>query len=501
MESQSHGQTVKRVVIAGGGTAGWIVAAALSRQLGPLLEITLVESDEIGTVGVGEATIPTHRIFHHVLGIDERAFMRATKATFKLGIQFENWGGIGDRYIHSFGVVGRSTWMADFHHIWLQAREQGIAGDLGDYCFELKAAEAGRFATSDTSRINYAYHLDASLYAGFLRQFAEGYGTKRIEGLIQSVDQDSETGFITALVLDSGQRIEGDLFIDCTGFRALLIDKTLKAGFEDWTHWLPTDRALAVQTEATEPAPPYTKAIAHDAGWRWKIPLQHRVGNGLVYSSQHLSDEAAHARLIGEIDGAALTEPRVIRYRTGRRDKVWVKNCVSIGLSSGFVEPLESTSIHLIQIYASRLVQMFPFHGFSPALSARYNDMARTELERIRDFIVLHYNLTERTDSEFWRTMASMDIPDTLRNRIDLFRETGLAYQEKVELFQVDSWLQVMMGQRLYPQGRHHLGRLMKPEEMTLALNGLKSRVLNAVAQLPSHQAFLEDYLGASMTA
>lgn len=501
MDADSNGQVVKRVVIAGGGTAGWIVAAALSRQLGPLLDITLVESDEIGTVGVGEATIPTHRVFHHLLGIDERAFMRATKATFKLGIQFENWGGIGDRYIHSFGTVGRSTWMADFHHIWLQAREMGLAGELGDYCLELKAAEAARFATSDTSRINYAYHLDASLYAGFLRQFAEGYGAKRVEGLIENVDQDGESGFIKALVLQSGERIEGDLFIDCTGFRGLLIDKTLKTGFTDWSHWLPTDRALAVQTEATGPAMPYTRAVAHDAGWRWQIPLQHRVGNGLVYSSAHLSDDEAHTRLMGSIDGKALIEPRVIRYRTGRREKVWVKNCVSIGLSSGFVEPLESTSIHLIQIYASRLVQMFPFHGFSEALSTRFNDMAHVELERIRDFIILHYNLTERNDSDFWRQMSSMDIPDSLRNRIELFRDTGLAYQEKVELFQVDSWLQVMMGQRLFPQGRHHLGRLMKREEMQMALNGLKSRVANGVAQLPSHQAFLEQYLGDSVTA
>jgi tryptophan 7-halogenase len=501
MNSNTNGQTVKRVVIAGGGTAGWIVAAALSRLLGPLIDVTLIESDEIGTVGVGEATIPTHRIFHHLLGIDERAFMRATKATFKLGIQFENWGAIDDRYFHSFGVVGRSTWMGDFHHIWLQARELGLAGELGDYCLELKAAEAGRFATSDSSRINYAYHLDANLYAGFLRTFAEGFGTKRIEGLIESVDQDGETGFITALVLKSGERIEGDLFIDCTGFRALLIDKTLKTGFSDWTHWLPTDRALAVQTEATGPAPPYTRAVAHDAGWRWQIPLQHRVGNGLVYSSAHLSDDAAHARLMGEISGPALTEPRVIRYRTGRRDKVWVKNCISIGLSSGFVEPLESTSIHLIQIYASRLVQMFPFHGFSEALATRFNDIARIELERIRDFIVLHYNLTERNDSGFWRQMASMEIPDSLRNRIELFRDTGLAYQEKVELFQVDSWLQVMMGQRLHPEGRHHLGRLMKPGELEMALNGLKSRVTKAVEQLPSHQTFLDQYLGDTMMA
>ena len=494
-------QSVRKVVIAGGGTAGWIVAAALSRQLGPLLDITLVESDEIGTVGVGESTIPTHRTFHHLLGIDERAFMRATQATFKLGISFENWGEIGDRYFHSFGAVGKSTWMADFHHIWLQAREMGLARELGDYCLELKAAEAGKFATSEQSRINFAYHLDASLYAGFLRQFAESFGAKRIEGLIETVDQDSETGNITALVLQNGERIEGDLFVDCTGFRALLIGKTLDTGFENWTRWLPTDRALAVQTESTGPALPFTRAIAHDAGWRWRIPLQHRVGNGLVYCGANLSDDEAHARLLAGIEGEPLTEPRLIRYRTGRRDKVWVKNCVSIGLSSGFVEPLESTSIHLIQIHAMRLVQMFPFHGLSPALTRRFNDLARVELEQIRDFIVLHYNLTERTDSAFWRERAAMDIPDTLRSRLDLFRDTGLVSQEKSELFQVDSWLQVMMGQRLQPQGRHHLGRLMSRDQMQTALNGLSTNIANAVARLPTHQDFLDQYLGEAVVS
>ncbi|KCZ93353.1 tryptophan halogenase [Hyphomonas johnsonii MHS-2] len=500
-EPAVNDQVVKKVVIAGGGTAGWIVAAALSRQLGPLIDITLVESDDIGTVGVGESTIPTHRTFHHLLGIDEREFMRATQATFKLGISFEGWGEIGDHYFHSFGMVGKSTWMADFHHIWLQAREMGLAGELGDYCLELKAAQAGKFATSEKSQINFAYHLDAGVYAGFLRKLAEAYGTKRIEGLIETVEQDGETGNITTLVLRSGERIDGDLFIDCTGFRAMLIGKTLNTGFEDWTQWLPTDRALAVQTESTGPALPYTRAIAHDAGWRWRIPLQHRVGNGLVYCGENLSDDEARARLLAELDSEPLTEPRLIRYRTGRRDNIWVKNCVSIGLSSGFVEPLESTSIHLIQIHAMRLVQMFPFHGISEALSRRYNHLARIELEQIRDFIVLHYKLTERTDSVFWRDRAAMPIPDSLRNRIELFRDTGLIHQEKSELFQVDSWLQVMMGQRLQPQGRHHLGRLMSTEQMQIALNGLRANVARGVDRMPLHQDFLNSYLGEPVGA
>jgi tryptophan halogenase len=487
-------QVVKKVVIAGGGTAGWMAAAALSKQLGPLLDITLVESDEIGTVGVGESTIPTARSFNALLGIDEPAFMRATQATFKLGISFEDWGGIGDRYIHSFGQVGKSTWMGSFHHFWLQARAEGFGGDLGDYCFELKAAQAGKFFTDAESSLNYAYHLDATLYGGFLRRMSEALGVKRVEGKIATVDQNAESGLIEALVMESGLRIEGDLFIDCTGFRGLLIEQTLKAGYEDWSHWLPTNSALAVQTRSTGPAAPYTRAIAHEAGWRWRIPLQHRVGNGLVYCSDYMSDDAARQRLMDQIEGEALTEPRVIRYRTGRRRKTWSKNCVALGLASGFVEPLESTSIHLIMIGVTRLMQLFPFNGFDEALIARYNRQAEDELEKIRDFIILHYKLTERTDSPFWNRCRTMDIPDALAHRIALFREAAQAYQAPGELFQVDSWLQVMLGQRLEPRGHHHMGRLMPPEQLRQALGDLKSNIARAVDRMPSHQAFVDSY-------
>jgi tryptophan halogenase len=493
-----QGQIVRRVVIAGGGTAGWVVAAALARLLGPLLDITLVESDEIGTVGVGESTIPTARTFHHLLAIDEREFMRDTQSSFKLGIAFENWGAIGDRYIHSFGQIGKSTWMGDFQHLWLQARAAGFAGDLGDYCFELRAAEAGKFATSDKANINYAYHLDASAYARFLRRFSEPLGVKRVEGKITGVAQHQETGFIEALLLESGDRLEGDLLIDCTGFRGLLIEQTLEAGYEDWSHWLPTDSGLAVQTRSVGPAIPLTRAIAHDAGWQWRIPLQHRVGNGLVYCSEYLSDDAARARLIAGIEGEMLIEPRLIRYKTGRRRKVWDKNCIAFGLSSGFVEPLESTSIHLIMIGATRLAQMFPFGGFNDALIDRYNELARKELEGIRDFIILHYKLTERDDSPFWRRCREMEIPESLARRIALFRDNALAWQDSDDLFRVDSWVQVMLGQRLEPRAYHRMGELMQPEQLRQALDDLRSNIAKAVAGMPPHQAFLENYCGAA---
>ena len=487
-------QTIRKVVVAGGGTAGWMAAAALARQLGALLEITLVESEDIGTVGVGESTIPTARTFNALLGIDEAEFMRATQATFKLGISFEHWGGIGDRYIHSFGQVGKSTWMGGFHHFWLQARAQGFGGDLGDYCLELKAAEQNRFLTGEDGPLNYAYHLDAGLYGRFLRGMAEVDGVRRVEGKIASVRQRETDGFVEALVMESGQVVEGDLFVDCTGFRGLLIEQTLKAGFEDWGHWLPTNSALAVQTRSIEPAVPYTRAIAHKGGWRWKIPLQHRVGNGLVYCSDFMSDDEAHALLQSEIEGETLIPPRLIRYRTGRRRKTWDKNVVALGLASGFVEPLESTSIHLIMIGVTRLMQLFPFGGVSQAAVDRYNRQADDELEKIRDFIILHYKLTERTDSPFWDRVRTMDIPDSLAHRIELFRQSAQVFQAPGELFQVDSWLQVMLGQRLTPQSFHQMGRLMPPQQLKQALEDLKRNIAGAVSRLPQHQAFLDAY-------
>jgi len=492
------GQVVRKVVIAGGGTAGWLAAAALAKQLGGLLDITLVESDEIGTIGVGESTIPTVRAFHSLLGVDEREFMRATQSSFKLGIAFENWGRIGDRYLHSFGTLGRSTWMADFHHFWLQARADGVAGDIGDYCLEFQAAETNRFATDENAQINYAYHLDATLYARFLRARSEADGVRRVEGKIAKIAQDPETGFIQSVTLESGEIISGDLFIDCTGFRALLIEQTLQTGYEDWGHWLATDSAYAVQTESVGPAVPYTRAIAHGAGWRWRIPLQHRVGNGLVFASAFMDDDQAKSLLLAELDGAPLFDPRLIRYRTGARRKAWNRNCVALGLASGFIEPLESTSIHLIMIAVTRLMQSFPFNGFDDALIDRYNQLSRTELEGVRDFIILHYCLTERDDSPFWQRCRTMDLPATLARRIALFRENAQAYQASDELFRVDSWVQVMLGQRNHPRGHHHLARLMPPGQLAQALDDLRRNIAGAVARMPAHQAFLDRYCAAA---
>lgn len=491
-------QRVRRVVIAGGGTAGWSTAASLGKVLGELLDITLVESEEIGIIGVGESTVPTTRAFHHLLGIDEREFLRDNQGSFKLGISFENWARIGDRYIHSFGTLGKGTWVADFHHIWMEAAAQGFGGDLGDYCFELKAAEAHRFATSEGAQISHAYHLDAGLYARFLRRFSEGFGVKRVEGKIARVEQDGESGFLTALVLESGERIEGDLFIDCTGFRALLAGQALGVGFEDWLHWLPNDSAFPIQTTTTAPIPPYTRAVAHEAGWLWAIPLQRRMGCGLVFSSNFMSDDQAHERLHSLIDGEVLLEPRPIRFRAGRRLGVWNKNCIAIGLAGGFVEPLESTTIHLIQVGITRLVQMFPFNGCDEALIRRFNERARDEIEHVRDFIVLHYHQTERADSPFWDHVRTMKIPDTLAERIALFRENAHAYQAQDQLFRIDSWVQVMLGQRLEPRGHHLVGRLMPPAQLREALGDLKSNIAAAVAQLPPHEQFVTAYAGAA---
>ena len=482
---------VKRVVVAGGGTAGWIAAFALAKQIGPLIDITLVESDEIGTVGVGESTIPTSRTFHQYMGVDEREFVQATRSTFKLGISFENWARDGDRYIHSFGTLGRGTWMADFHHFWLEARRQGWAGEIGEYCFEHEAASAEKFATSDRSPINYAYHLDATAYGQYLRGLAEQLGVRRLEGKINEVVQDAQSGDIVSLELDNGARVEGDLFIDCTGFRGLLIEQTLKAGFEDWGHWLPTDSALPVQTEPVGPPKPYTRAIAHPAGWRWQIPLQHRVGNGLVFSSAFMSEDEARTLLAQGLEGEPLFEPRLIRFKAGRRRKSWINNCISLGLSSGFVEPLESTSIHLIMIAVTRLLQVFPFGGVTPALRDRFNHQADREIVGIRDFIILHYHATERDDSEFWRHCRDMSIPDSLAERIQLFRDHAHAYQDSHDLFRVDSWVQVMLGQRQQPASYHHVARLMPEAKLREALATLQGNIRQAVEALPDHARFL----------
>lgn len=485
-----------KIVIAGGGTAGWITAAALAHQMAELLDITLIESQEIGTVGVGEATIPPMRTFHRLIGINEQEFMRATNATFKLGIQFENWKKIGDKYVHSFGVTGKQTLITDFIHFWLRGRELGIADEFGNYCLEYKAAVAERFGINEQAKLNYAFHLDAGRYASFLRARSETRGVKRVEGKIASVQQNPESGFITSLTMESGQEIAGDLFIDCTGMRGLLIEQTLHTGFEEWEQWLPCNSAIAIQTETTAPAVPYTRSIAHHAGWRWQIPLQHRVGNGLVFSDRYMSEDEATNMLLANVSGPVLTQPKVIKFKTGKRKKSWNKNCIAVGLASGFLEPLESTSIHMIMTAVTRLLQLFPHGEIKQSTVDEFNNQAESEITRIRDFIILHYKATERDDSPFWRYCKEMEIPADLRHRMTLFREFGKSFQVEGELFRLDSWTQVMLGQGIVPESYHPIVELMSERDLQNFLNSVAAEVNKNMATLAPHQEFVNRYCG-----
>lgn len=489
-------KTVSKVVIAGGGTAGWLTAAALSIQLKGLVDVALVESSDIPTVGVGEATIPPMKTFHRLLRIDEREFMRATNATFKLGINFEEWRHEGHQYFHSFGVTGRETIITEFLHFWIRANQLGIAGEYGDYCPEYKTALAGRYSsTKSGALLNHAYHLDAGLYAGFLRNMAENHGVKRIEGNISKVVLSDDDGAIDRLQLDCGSLLDGDLFIDCTGFKALLIEKALLTGYEDWSHWLPCDSAIAVQTQSDGEIAPYTRSIAHEAGWRWKIPLRNRVGNGIVYSSKFMSDADARDKLLSQINGKTISNTNEIKFRTGRRRSAWVKNCVAIGLSSGFLEPLESTSIHMIMTAITRLLQLFPSNGIAKSVINEYNSQAQREYELIRDFIILHYKVNERGE-EFWKHCRMMDIPDELAHRIDLFRASGKSYQIEGELFRLDSWVQVMLGQGLFPESYHPIVNSMQPEELKRFLMGVSHGVDETIGSMKLHKEFLAEYCG-----
>ncbi len=488
---------VKKVVIAGGGTAGWVAAAGLSKQLGKLVEVVLVESEQIGTVGVGEATIPPMRVFHSLLGIDEQEFMRATEATFKLGILFKNWGQIGDEYIHPFGTTGQGSYLADFQHFWLYGQSKGINHAYGEYSLEVQAAKANKFVVHKGGKINFAYHLDATRYAQFLRQYSEKLGTKRIEGKIQQVQQ-HPNGDIKALQMESGELVEGDLFIDCTGFSGLLIDKTLKVPFNDWGHWLPCNSAIAIQTESVAPANPYVTCTAHRAGWQWHIPLQHRVGNGNVFCSEFMQDEEARQHLLNNVQGSVLTDPRVIKYKTGRRQQFWAKNCIALGLSSGFVEPLESTSIYLFMNGIIRLMRLFPFDGVTDSLMNEYNQQSIDELENVRDFIILHYHATEREDSEFWRYCKNMSVPESLSHRMDLFRQNATVQLGEKEMFRLESWAHVMIGQRLIPEHYHKIFNTMSDQELTGYLANIRSQITEVVNKLPTHQDFINQYCKAS---
>ncbi|MCW3174098.1 tryptophan halogenase family protein [Shewanella subflava] len=490
---------IKKVVIAGGGTAGWMAAAALTKLMGKHIDVVLVESDDIGTVGVGEATIPTLHIFHRLLGLKEQDVMAATNATFKLGINFENWHDVGKDYLHSFGFLGKDCWACGFQHFWLKGKQQGMVSEIGDYCTEHLAARQGRFAILPNQDYNHAYHMDASLYAKFLRKMAEANGLTRIEGKITDVQLHDHNGYIKALQLDNGELIEGDLFIDCTGFRALLIEQTLNTGFDDWSHYLPCDSAIAVQTKSVNTPLAYTRSIARESGWQWRIPLQSRTGNGFVFCSKYMTDQEAIDTLMANIEGEPLNKPRVIKFKTGTRRQHWNKNCIAVGLSSGFLEPLESTSIHLIQRSIVRLMQQFPSQGIDQTDINEFNQQIKLEMDNIRDFIILHYKVTDREDSRFWRYCKNMPIPASLQHRIDMFSQSGKVYKYGNELFGESSWIQVMMGQGIMPKEYHPIVDMMETEELASFLNNIKSTAKRKVETLPPHFDFINHYCKANI--
>ena len=489
---------IKKILIVGGGTAGWMSAAVLLHTLGKNYEIELIESDEISTVGVGEATIPSIIDFNSLIGIDENTFMRETQATFKLGIQFKNWGNQGDSYIHGFGSMGQNTGLVDFHHYWLKMHQAGQADRLDDYSINLLACERNKFMRADPTNpnsplahIRHAFHFDAGLYARFLRKYCEKLGVKRTEGKVVSVAMHPETGFVTSLTMENGDLRSADLFIDCSGFRGLLIEQTLNTGYDDWSHWLPCDSALAVPCESVAPLLPYTRSTAHSAGWQWRIPLQSRIGNGHVFSSQFMSQDQASAILLNNLDGKALAAPRLIRFVTGKRKKFWNKNVVAIGLASGFMEPLESTSIHLIQQGIVRLTEFFPNRGFAQADIDEYNRQCTTEYEQIRDFIILHYHATQRNDSAFWNYCRNMDIPDTLKHKVSVFGANGRIFHNNGELFGESSWLQVMFGQGVCPKGYHPLVDNTSKESIAKMVLDVRTVIGRAVARMPDHANYI----------
>ncbi len=497
MDQSMQDKAVSRVLIVGGGTAGWMAAAALAKFLGEGLEIALVESDQIGIVGVGEATIPQIKHLNRALGLNEREFVASTQGSFKLGIEFINWRQQGHAYLHNFGNIGLNLNSTHFHHYWLRSRAEGNPLDLWDYCVNTQAARQKRFApleklgSSPLNGVAYAYHFDAALYGQFLRRFAEAQGVTRIEGKIVDVHLDGDQGFIESVELESGEQLTADLFIDCSGFRGLLIEQALKTGYEDWSRWLKCDRAFAVPCANSAPIRPYTQSIAHEAGWQWRIPLQHRTGNGHVFSGQYMDEDRARETLLANLEGEPLAEPRLIRFLTGRRHKFWNKNCVALGLASGFLEPLESTSIHLIQSGISRLVPLFPNGGFAPALADEYNRQMGLEFEKIRDFLILHYHLNERTDSPFWIDCREMDVPDTLQRKMALFRESGRLYHEQEDLFTDSSWLQVMLGQGLTPERYHPVADSMPAQKLEQFLGDIRNIVTSAAGQMPAHEDFV----------
>ncbi len=492
---------IRSIVIVGGGTAGWMTAAALANSLKQGCDITLIESEEIGTVGVGEATIPTIKLFNDTLGIDEREFIKATKGSFKLGIEFVDWGTLDNRYFHPFGTHGKAFDIVELHQFWLRARAAGDTSSFDDHSMAWAMAKSGKFAPpsndprSVLSTFSYAYHFDAGLYALFLRNYSEARGVTRIEGKVAGIGQNSATGFIENVTLEDGRNCEADLFIDCSGFRGLLIEGALKSGYQEWTHWLPCDRAVAVPCENAA-FTPYTRSTAREAGWQWRIPLQHRTGNGYVYCSQYISDEDAVATLLGNLDGKPLGDPRPLRFVTGRRNDYWKKNVIAIGLSSGFIEPLESTSIHLIQAGISKILAFFPDRDFDPQVIDEYNRIAITEVERIRDFVILHYKLTQRDDTPLWRYCSSMDVPETLQLKIDHFRKYGRIVSREMDLFAPPSWLAVHIGQGNLPEATDPLADFRGVDGREW-LGKLRAAMTAEATRLPTHQQFIDQHCKA----
>ena len=501
---------IERVVIVGGGTAGWMSAAAIARLLGRTVTVTLVESEAIGTVGVGEATIPTIRDFNHLLGIEEDDFVRRTQGSFKLGIEFVDWLRPGHRYIHPFGTHGRDTQTIRFSQLWLKlVQENGDTAEdaLGAYSASTIAARLGRFGRPEAnpnhplSTLSYAFHFDAGLYARYLRTWSEARGVARVEGRIVAVDRDGENGFVRRVRLEDGSTISGDLFLDCSGFRSLLLGEAMGEPFVDWSQWLPCDRAIALPCASAGNLLPYTRSTADAAGWRWRIPLQHRTGNGYVYSSAHLGDDEAYRRLLDTLDGAPRGEPRRLCFRAGHRRNLWSGNVVGIGLSGGFLEPLESTSIHLIQTAISRLMLLFPDTRCAAPERDEFNRQSVLEYAQIRDFLILHYKATERRDTEFWQQCAALSLPDSLRHKIDLFRSKGRLFRFKDELFSEDSWLAVLIGQGIMPAGHDPVADTLSATELRAQMTGLRQALQRAVEALPRHADFIARCCAAPQSA
>jgi tryptophan halogenase len=496
--------SIRDVIIVGGGTAGWMAGAALSRFLNNgYTRITLIESDEIGTIGVGEATIPPLIAFNSLLGINENEFVAATQATFKLGIEFVNWSNIGHRYFHPFGLIGQDLQGIPFHQLYLRERARRVLPDISAWSMSSVAASRGKFARPGReaqfplNNLNYAFHFDAGLYARFLRNFAETGGARRIEGKIVDVHLRGEDGYVESVKLADGQSVTGDLFIDCSGFRGLLIEQALETGYEDWTHWLPCDRAIAVASKLAGPPDPFTRSTAHSSGWQWRIPLQHRMGNGHVYSSAHIDDDEAERLLLQNLESEPLADPRRLSFATGRRKLAWNRNVISLGLSGGFVEPLESTSIHMIQAGIARLINLFPDLRFNPIERDEYNRRVEQVYEWVRDFIILHYKATRRTDSEFWNQCRTMDIPTSLGDRIEHFRNKGRVFAEGVELFSTPSWVAVMLGQQIVPDEYDPVVDGLDEEKVASAMEQMRLAMLDVADRLPPQGEFIASYCAA----